>query len=180
MRCFSSPGSLRLPMNSAGNDPKGPGFPIRRSADQRVLAPPRGFSQRATSFIASQCQGIHQMPLNAGSEARHRTQRSRSPSTIAKPRLNTQLFISYYPPGQSTNTIPRTSTGAPKNHVPAARQPPSTASRILIHNVKQQRPEDRITDPIKRSRAQSNPPIFLSSSHGIVGSGGAGLSKQSG
>ena len=39
------------------------GFPIRKSADQRVLAPPRGFSQRATSFIASQCQGIHQMPL---------------------------------------------------------------------------------------------------------------------
>ena len=39
------------------------GFPIRKSADQRVLAPPRGLSQRATSFIASQCQGIHQMPF---------------------------------------------------------------------------------------------------------------------
>ena len=39
------------------------GFPIRISADQRVLAPPRSFSQRATSFIASQCQGIHPMPL---------------------------------------------------------------------------------------------------------------------
>jgi hypothetical protein len=39
------------------------GFPIRKSADQRVLAPPHGLSQRATSFIASQCQGIHQMPL---------------------------------------------------------------------------------------------------------------------
>ena len=31
--------------------------------DQRVLAPPHSLSQRATSFIASQCQGIHQMPL---------------------------------------------------------------------------------------------------------------------
>ncbi len=41
------------------------GFPIRRSADQRALAPPRGLSQRATSFIASRCQGIHQMPLDA-------------------------------------------------------------------------------------------------------------------
>ena len=40
-----------------------PGFPIRKSADQRLLAPPHGLSQRATSFIASQCQGIHQMPL---------------------------------------------------------------------------------------------------------------------
>ena len=39
------------------------GFPIQKSADQRVLAPPHGLSQRATSFIASQCQGIHQMPL---------------------------------------------------------------------------------------------------------------------
>jgi hypothetical protein len=40
-----------------------PGFPIRKSADQRLLASPRGLSQRATSFIASQCQGIHQMPF---------------------------------------------------------------------------------------------------------------------
>ena len=39
------------------------GCPIRRSRDQRLLASPPGLSQRATSFIASQCQGIHQMPL---------------------------------------------------------------------------------------------------------------------
>lgn len=43
--------------------PRRVGCPIRKSADQRVLAPPHGLSQRATSFIASQCQGIHQMPL---------------------------------------------------------------------------------------------------------------------
>jgi hypothetical protein len=41
----------------------GRGCPIRRSGSQRVLASRPGFSQRATSFIASQCQGIHQMPL---------------------------------------------------------------------------------------------------------------------
>ena len=41
------------------------GFPIRRSPDQRVLAPPRSLSQRATSFIASQRQGIRQKPLCA-------------------------------------------------------------------------------------------------------------------
>ena len=40
------------------------GCPIRRSRDQRSLASPPGFSQRATSFIASQCQGIHQMPFS--------------------------------------------------------------------------------------------------------------------
>jgi hypothetical protein len=44
--------------------PKGVGCPIRTSTDQRLLAAPRGFSQRATSFIASWCQGIHRMPLS--------------------------------------------------------------------------------------------------------------------
>ena len=40
------------------------GCPIQISTDQRLLAAPRGFSQRATSFIASWCQGIHRMPLS--------------------------------------------------------------------------------------------------------------------
>ena len=39
------------------------GFPIRTCPDQRVLAPPRTLSQRATSFIASYRQDIHQMPF---------------------------------------------------------------------------------------------------------------------
>jgi hypothetical protein len=39
------------------------GFPIRKSTGQRLFAPHRGLSQRTTSFIASYCQGIHQMPL---------------------------------------------------------------------------------------------------------------------
>src|ERR1051326_6155538 len=50
-------------MDSVGDTPCRVGCPIRRSRDQRSLASPPGFSQRATSFIASQCQGIHQMPL---------------------------------------------------------------------------------------------------------------------
>src|SRR5690348_6035183 len=50
-------------MDSDRNLPCGRGCPIRRPADQRALAPPRSFSQRATSFIASWRQGIHQMPL---------------------------------------------------------------------------------------------------------------------
>ena len=40
------------------------GCPIRKSAHQRLLAPPRSLSQRATSFIASWFQGIHQMPFS--------------------------------------------------------------------------------------------------------------------
>ena len=39
------------------------GFPIRKSVDQSFFAAPHGLSQRSTSFIASQRQGIHQIPL---------------------------------------------------------------------------------------------------------------------
>ena len=39
------------------------GFPIRKSLDQSPFAAPQGLSQRTTSFIASQHQGIHQIPL---------------------------------------------------------------------------------------------------------------------
>ncbi len=51
--------------------PIGVGCPIRISTDQRLLAAPRGFSQRATSFIASWCQGIHRMPLFHSKSRRH-------------------------------------------------------------------------------------------------------------
>ena len=39
------------------------GSPIRKSADQSLFATPHGLSQRTTSFIASQRQGIHRTPL---------------------------------------------------------------------------------------------------------------------
>lgn len=39
------------------------GFPIRKFTDQSLFAAPRDLSQRTTSFIASQHQGIHRMPL---------------------------------------------------------------------------------------------------------------------
>ena len=34
------------------------GFPIRKSPDQRIFAPPRSLSQLVTSFVGSWCQGI--------------------------------------------------------------------------------------------------------------------------
>ena len=40
------------------------GCPIRRPADRGLLAPPRGFSQLAASFIASGSLGIHRAPLS--------------------------------------------------------------------------------------------------------------------
>ena len=39
------------------------GFPIRKFSDQSLFAAPRNLSQRTTSFIASQRQGIHQIPF---------------------------------------------------------------------------------------------------------------------
>ena len=42
-----------------------PGFPIRTSPDQSLLATPRSFTQPATSFIGSWRQGIHPVPFVA-------------------------------------------------------------------------------------------------------------------
>ena len=41
-----------------------PGCPIRKSADQRSFASPRGLSQLITSFIASVSQGIRHSPFS--------------------------------------------------------------------------------------------------------------------
>jgi hypothetical protein len=51
-------------MNSCAGLAEARGFPIRKSPDQSLFAAPRRLSQRITSFIASQCQGIHQMLLS--------------------------------------------------------------------------------------------------------------------
>ena len=61
LRCFSSPGSpphLRMPESLPA------GCPIRRSTDQGIFAPPRGFSQLITSFFASESLGILHVPFS--------------------------------------------------------------------------------------------------------------------
>ena len=57
---FQFPGFASL----CRDTPCGVGFPIRRPMDQSLFAAPHGLSQRTTSFIASQRQGIHRMPLS--------------------------------------------------------------------------------------------------------------------
>ena len=59
LRCFSSPGSpiFRYIHHWMG-------CPIRTSADHTVCAGPRGFSQLATSFLASESLGIPRTPLS--------------------------------------------------------------------------------------------------------------------
>ena len=39
------------------------GFPIQKSTDQQIFAPPRRLSQLITSFFASQSLGIPRVPL---------------------------------------------------------------------------------------------------------------------
>ena len=51
------------------------GCPIRRPADRGLLAPPRGFSQLVTSFIASGSLGIHHAPFSTFAHSRGTTPR---------------------------------------------------------------------------------------------------------
>ena len=69
---FQFPGFASPPYVFRWRYPKGVGCPIQISTDQRLLAAPRGFSQRATSFIASWCQGIHRMPFLYSISRHHR------------------------------------------------------------------------------------------------------------
>src|SRR6185436_9821652 len=65
MRYFSSPRSLPAPMYSVLDTSKEVGFPIRTFQDPCLLPTPRNFSEAATSFIASDRQGIHRVRLFA-------------------------------------------------------------------------------------------------------------------
>ena len=64
LRCFSSPGSPRPPMDSAADAPASPGAgcPIRRSADHSPSTAPRGFSQSPASFLGPWRLGIPRAP----------------------------------------------------------------------------------------------------------------------
>ena len=66
LRCFSSLGWLRPPMNSAADHRGLPGGVSPFGNPRMSLLPTtRGLSQVTTSFIASWCQGIHRTPLVA-------------------------------------------------------------------------------------------------------------------
>lgn len=63
LRCFSSPGSLSHHFRREYTGFTGVGCPIRTSADHLLLTDPRSLSQFATSFFASESQGIHHVLL---------------------------------------------------------------------------------------------------------------------
>jgi hypothetical protein len=127
-------------MDSVGDHPCGWGCPIRRSMDQRALAPPHGLSQRATSFIASQCQGIHQMPLLTLGPGRSCPARRRASATGTFDRPGTSLHSGPSAPFPRQRTARTARPGAPRSFVnPYSRCPTSrtgtpegTAARTLF------------------------------------------------
>jgi hypothetical protein len=72
------------------------GFPIRKFTDQSLFAAPHDLSQRTTSFIASQRQGIHRIPLRHLIALIANARRSAMPRTGTSPvpAQNTRQFDS--------------------------------------------------------------------------------------
>jgi hypothetical protein len=149
-------------MNSDGDTPRvapGVGCPIRRSRDQRSLASPPGFSQRAASFIASQCQGIHQMPFltpipgpaAASQSRRHKAAQHRRaqrpdpalPSAAAQGRSaaagGTHEDTSRIPRRPPPHSLPRHDAQARHAKRAAGRSASVTPSQLPLHPVNQQR-----------------------------------------
>ena len=69
LRCFSSPGSLHTPIYSMYDNAMLLALSslIRISADLKIFAPPRSFSQLVTSFFGAMYQGILRKPFVAWS-----------------------------------------------------------------------------------------------------------------
>ena len=105
------------------------GFPIRRSLDQSSFAAPQGLSQRTTSFIASQRQGIHQMLLRhlialmidvRARSASRTAAGDHAPFTVT---IKTGRPDPFGPrlPMLAEHDRPKTSSRCPNGHIPSSR-----------------------------------------------------------
>ena len=100
-------------MDSVDDTAEAVGCPIRKSTDQGLLAAPHGLSQRAASFIASQCQGIHQMPFRRLISNDECATRRRKPTR--------------------TNHQPATASGKDASHDPTDCLPTAEAAALSGH-----------------------------------------------
>jgi hypothetical protein len=167
--------------------PKAVGCPIRRSEDQRALAPPLGFSQRATSFIASRCQGIHQMPFSrarprpapstpAGGLGRGQTAaRTRQPNWLARSAPATGSPVARHesslPPGRRAPALhcipmPRRAPAGPEPRAGMARACFTVTTRFTMSEIRGRRSAIR-----SRDRPPSPPQLADSQVRGRVGGG---------
>jgi hypothetical protein len=124
------------------------GFPIRTSADQRSLASPRGFSQRATSFIASWRQGIHRTPLSRSISHHHRPHAG--PNRAPHDKRNA---IPIAQPIQFTLSLrlPTNPSSLVKEH-PPGRHPKRTSRQTAVYWKRASRQWTRRTTPRHRRR----------------------------
>src|SRR3978361_1331016 len=117
-------------MYSADDTPCWVGFPIRISTDQRLLAAPHGFSQRATSFIASWCQGIHRMPL---SRSKHQTHAQEPPTLGCTPNMDKTRACTLVIPSTQLSSLGasvRTPQSSASEHARAHSSPRSDQHRL--------------------------------------------------
>ena len=139
---FQFPGFASPPYVFRQRYPIGVGCPIRISTDQRLLAAPHGFSQRATSFIASWCQGIHRMPLS-----RSRTERRR--------KGDAHNHHAQEPASASPSQAASPSTDEPDNRrIPIGRHRPVRSLTQHTHNAPERRHQSQ---PPDRWRGNSHP-----------------------
>jgi hypothetical protein len=164
------------------------GCPIRRSRDHQSLASPPGFSQRATSFIASQCQGIHQMPLICSIHSAVRTPKEGAqhpgtpPRTVANPKCSPiRQPRQYYPLDQQLSRrgpCPRTASfhedtlsNGPitRRFTPQAEPSASVTFTNSLHPINQHPPGiSPATRPTAPGRDPRENPVF-SECHWITG-----------
>jgi hypothetical protein len=112
-------------MYSAWDTAEAVGFPIRKFTDQSLLAAPRDLSQRATSFIASQCQGIHQMPFR---------RLISTPTKTLAPRAGTSLLANQ-PTGLVVSAVRCYSQPARLVSLPAEERPRSLALHLHLSMI---------------------------------------------
>ena len=118
------------------------GCPIRKSLDQSSFAAPQGLSQRTTSFIASQRQGIHRMPLRHLIALMIDVRRSAAPDIAFRKTIS-------IPNPLGTPTAPDGSRTVLAEHVrrlqaAGGRLKPRTCSLFTMSNIRRPRARRRI------------------------------------
>src|SRR5271166_4117451 len=101
------------------------GFPIRKFTDQSLFAAPHDLSQRTTSFIASQRQGIHQIPLRHlialiakarfHKDGQQRTENGEAPSSVLC------LPCARFAPGVEKTSFASNASGSLSGQAPSSR-----------------------------------------------------------
>ena len=107
------------------------GSPIRTPSDNNARSPtPRGISQTATSFISSECQGIHRMPNKTKQNTKNSTEQICSqPLYKSQTTHHTHPHPNHTKPRQAMRATTTTSGG--RQHG-VEREPDSV---LIHHNV---------------------------------------------